>query len=150
MQAMSEAPPKVQHVVPHEPEIEFLGKVVRIGLWVLRGFFWFAGLAAIAGSTYLVLNPESLMSEPGPVPPLADRIADGLTWWCLGVPLMLPSGWLVGRGRWVMLVAGLALWIGPMLVDGDHRYGFVIRFFASLVAISVLLVWRTVFALTRN
>ena len=28
-------------------------------------------------------------------------------------------------------------------------YGYLIRFFASLVAVSVLLVWRTVFALTR-
>lgn len=150
MRAMPDAPPKVLHVVPREPEIEFLGKVVRIGLWTLRGFFWLAGLAALAGSTYLVANPESLVSEPGPVAPLAERVVDGLTWWCLGVPLLLPSRWLVGRARWPMLLAGLALWLGPMFVDGDHRYGFVIRFFASLVAVSVLLVWRTVFSLTRD
>lgn len=147
---MPDAPPQPPFIVPREPEIEFLGKVVRIGLWALRGFFWLAGLAALVGSVFLVTSPEAQMSEPGPVPPVGERIADSLTWWCLGVPLLLPSGWLVGRGRWPMLFAGLALWFGPMLVDGDHRYGFVIRFFASLVAVSVLLVWRTVFSLTKN
>jgi len=143
------APPGPAFLGKREPEIEFLGKVVRCGLLALRGLFLLGGLAAIAGAVYLTFEPAAGASEPAPIPPLATRVATSTVWWCLGVPLLLPTGWLFGRGRWPMLAAGLALWFGPCWLEGDHSYGFVIRFFASFVAVSVLLVWRAVFALTR-
>ena len=143
------APPPPDFISPHEPEIEFLGKVVHICLRVLRVFFWLFGAISVASAVYLVGNPEVQQSEPSPLPPLSQLVAHHLTWWCLGIPLLLSADWLFGRGRWLMLGVGLLLWLAPHALPGDHPYGYILRFFASLVAVSVLLVWRTVFALTR-
>ena len=90
------------------------------------------------------------MSEHEPIPPLPHRIANNLVWVCVGLPLVLPSRWLFGTGRWKALAVGLLLWFGPMLIDGDHAYGFLIRMFASFVACATLLILRTLRTLTAE
>jgi hypothetical protein len=60
------------------------------------------------------------------------------------------TDWLFGRGRWWALGLGASLCFGAVLLPGDHAYGWVLRFFASLIACATLLVWRTVWGLTRH
>ncbi len=134
---------------PREREIELFAKVVRVFLRAGRVLFAVVGAAAIAASVYALADPAVVYSEADPLPPLSARIAHGAVWWCLGIPLLVPVRWLFGRGRWPMLALGLLLWLLPMLLAGDPAYCFVIRFFASFVAVSVLAVWRTLYALAR-
>src|SRR5262245_36004903 len=128
---------------PREPEIEFLGRLARGVLAMLRLLLFVAGIVAIVLACYLAASPPAPMTPHEAVPPLQQRIAFNFVWVCAGVPLVLPSRWLFRRGRWKALALGLALWFGPMLLDGDHPYGFLIRMFASFVACVTLLVLRT-------
>lgn len=121
-----------------EPEIVFLGKVVRIGLRVFRGA---TQLAALLGIFYGV---SQVLPGTNDSPPIAPQFV----WLCIGIPPLVSTTWLFGPGKWLMLALGLLLWIGPHFLEGDSDYGYILRFFASLVAISVLFVWRTVFDLS--
>ena len=149
------APPPPEVATPREPEIEFLGKVVQFALLAFRAATVTAGALALAYGVYGIANPQMVEIwgivgiTPGPIGTGLEPIAPYFVWLCVGIPPLLPTGWLFGRGRWPMLLVGLALWLGPHALDGDSEYGYLIRFFASLVAVSVLLVWRTVFALTK-
>lgn len=132
-------PPTDPTSPPREPEIEFLGRVATRGLVVLRTAFWLAGAVAIAyGAWRALLAPE----REGPASAL------GPVWVAVGVPLVLPVDWLFGRGRFAVLGISAALWFLPMLLPDDHRFGFVLRMFATLVACLSLLVWRTLWRLT--
>ena len=130
-------------VEPREPEIEFLGRLARRVLTLLRLALFVAGLVAIAAACYITASPPAAATLHEVVPPLQQRIAYNFVWVCAGVPLLLPSRWLFRAGRWQALALGLVLWFGPMLLDGDHAYGFLIRMFASFVACVTLLVLRT-------
>jgi hypothetical protein len=124
-----------------EPEIVFLGRLAGCVLTTLRLALFVAGLVAVAIACYLTASPPE--APPNEViAPLQQRIASNFVWVCAGVPLLLPSRWTFGKGWWKALALGLALWFGPMLLDGDHPYGFVIRVFASFVACVTLLVLR--------
>jgi len=81
---------------------------------------------------------------------LAIRFTQYVVWFCIGIPPLLPIAWLFGRGRWLMLAVGAAIWFLPMWLPGDHEFGWLLRFFATVVALSVLFVWKTIFALTRK
>ncbi len=131
----------------HEPEIDALGRIARIGLRVLRWLSVLVGLAAIAGAFFTVYYPVPIYSDD--IPPLPTLIAHQVTFVCLGLPLVLPIAFTFGRGRWIALGIGALLWFGPMLLEGDHDFGFVVRMFATLVAIAALAVWRTLFGLTN-
>ena len=137
-------------VVPREPEIEFLGRLASRVLALLRVLLFVAGLVAIAAACYLTANPPAATTQHEGIPSLQQRIAHNLVWVCVGLPLVLPSRWLFGAGRWQALAIGLLLWFGPMLLDGDHEYGFLIRMFASFVACVTLLVLRTLRTLTAD
>ncbi|HEX6813428.1 MAG TPA: hypothetical protein VF384_17550 [Planctomycetota bacterium] len=135
---------------PREPEIEFLGKVARRVLAFLRAMLCLAGLVAIAVAIWLTLDPPAGPTEHAAIPPLSQRIAHNLVWVCVGLPLVLSSRWLFGAGRWTALALGGLLWLGPMLLEGDHSYGFLIRMFATFVACATLLVLRTLRQLTAT
>jgi len=134
---------------PREPEIEFLGKVVAFGLLMFRAATVTGALVAVAYGVANIVDPPyypfMTMGVGG-----GRMVAPFFVWFCIGIPPLLPVKWLFGGGRWSMLLVGIALWFGPMWLEGDHDYGFILRFFASLVAVSVLLVWKTVFALTQK
>lgn len=122
---------------------------MRVALLVLRGISIVVGLAAIAGAIYTVFDPVPVYSDDDAIPSLQTLIAQQMTLLCIGLPLALPHEWSIGRGwRWA-LALGLVAWFGPMFLEGDWAYGFALRMFASLVAVSVLAVWRTLFSLTR-
>lgn len=136
MQPEPNAPPPPTPV--HEPEIVFLGKVVRIGLLAFRGA---TQLAALVGIFFGVSQMVPTADTPATVAP-------HFVWFCIGIPPLVSTTWLFGRGRFPMLAMGIALWAGPSFLADDSDYGYIIRFFASLVALSVLFVWRTVFDLS--
>lgn len=150
---MTSVPPTGPATTTREPEIEFLGKVVRFGLVAFRAATVTAGAIAVV---YALLGIFLLgIFAPAAMPgmifstiPTTAPIAPSFVWLCVGIPPLLPIGWLFGRGRWPMLAVGLALWSGPHWLEGDAEYGYLIRFFATLVALSVLVVWKTIFALT--
>jgi ABC-type amino acid transport system permease subunit len=129
----------------HEPEIVFLGKVVHVGLLVFRGATMLAALLGIAYGVSQMLGFGPSAADGGVK--TAPTIAPHFVWFCIGIPPLVSIRWLFGRGRWLMLALGIALWIGPNFLESDSDYGYIIRFFASLVALSVLFVWRTVFDL---
>ncbi len=140
--------------LPHEPEIEFLGRLARRALQALRGLFFTAGCAATLYGVLGVLWPRldvvrglvhGVFWADEPQPPVHRFV-----WLCVGIPLLLPTDWLFGRGRLPMLALGTALWFGPALLADDSDYGFVLRLFASLVAVATLLVWRTLSGLTSG
>lgn len=125
---------------PHEPEIELLGRVARRFLRVLRAVFFAAGMVAIVVGVRFLCDDTPADAEP---------IAwFGLVWICAGLPLLLRADWILGRRGWIAALAGAMLWIGPALLPQDHEFGWLIRFFASLVACAVLFVWRTLWRLT--
>jgi hypothetical protein len=135
-------------VTPREPEIEWLGRAARRALVGLRVLFWCLGAAAIAGAVWVTVDPALQQSEQGEPAPLATRVAHNLTFAAFAVPLLLPVGWTFGRGWKVALALGALLWLGPMLLPGDHPWGCLIRAFATLVGCAILLVWRTLWSLT--
>lgn len=137
-------------VEPREPEIEFLGRIASRVLALLRVVLFVAGIVAIAAACYLTANPPAATTQHEGIPALQERIANNFVWVCAGLPLLLRSRWLFGSGRWQALAVGLVLWFGPMLLDGDHAYGFLIRMFASFVTCVTLLVLRTLRTLTAN
>ena len=140
---------------PREPEIEFLGKLVRRALLAFRGATALAGAAAIGYAAVKFADPPPVTLPdygtitPSPVGEAPGPIAPFFVWLCIGIPPLVPTRWLFGRGRWPMLLVGILLWLVPSRLEGDSDYGYIIRFFASLVAIAVLGVWRVCFGLTR-
>jgi hypothetical protein len=119
---------------PREPEIEALGRAARAFLVVLRAAFWLAGAVAIGFGAMRTVHPE-----------LSSR---GAVWLCVGVPLVLPIGWTFGRGKVPLLVAGVLVWFGAGLLPQNENWTWILRPFASLVAVASLLVWRTLWRLT--
>lgn len=147
-------PPNV--APPREPEIEFLAKVVRFALLALRFAAGTAGVVAIAFGVATItgvraVNPYVPASpNDGSISGPVTATAPDVVWLCIGIPLVLPIAFTFGRGRWPLLALGALLWFGPMALDGDHPWGWLIRVFASLVACSVLFVWKTLWSLTQR
>ena len=123
---------------PHEPEIQTLRRIARVGLMAIRLLFWLIG--AMALYTGLFGPPEWTR--------LDWQTTHLLVFACAGLPLVLPSATWLGRRWWLALLVGCLLWFLPMLRDSDHRYGFILRFFATLVACATIVVWRTLWRLT--
>jgi len=144
-----DANPPTSSLPPREAEIEVLGKVVRVGLLALRGVLILAAMAATVVGLIGIVHPPSSIIRLGDGGEPMTR-APMFTLLCIGIPPLLPIRWLFGRGRWPMLVVGAILWFLPMWLDGDHEYGWLLRFFATVVALSVLVVWKTIFALTQK
>ena len=131
---------------PREPEIELLGRIARRGLWVLRRVLWIAGVVAIVyGVTMIVAPADASAADPEPLP---KGPALGFVWVCAGWPVLVHVDWLFGRGRWIALGIAALLWAAPSLLVSDPEYGFILRFFATLVPCLTLLVWRTLWRLT--
>jgi hypothetical protein len=134
---------------PHEPEIELLGRIASRALWTIRRVLWLAGAVAIGFGVWIsgrdahwtFAAPYSLLSVPA---------ATGVVWISVGLPLLCRVDWLFGRGRWRALLLGVSLWFGASAMPGDRDYGWILRIFASLVACLTLLVWRTLWRLTRT
>ncbi len=133
---------------PHEPEIEALARVARGFLWGVRRLFWLAGAVAIGYGLIGLWQKRTGWSEvtPGQLHPLAHVDA---VWLCVGLPLLVPVDWLFGRGRWWALALLATLWFAPRLLGGDDDFGYLLRIFASGVACASLLVWRTLWRLTK-
>jgi hypothetical protein len=129
---------------PREPEIEFLGKVARIGLAAIRVVFWLAGAVAIAFGIVQLAMPLVFQTAFE----VQSRIARHFVWFCPGLLLVAPVQWTCGRGRWRMLAASALLWFVPIWLPGEVDYGFVLRMFGTLIAFLTLLVWRTLWRLT--
>jgi len=151
---MTSAPPPGPATTTREPEIEFLGKVVRFGLVAFRAATVTAGAVSVVYALLGIFAPAQVTvwmpTLDEATATATEPIAPSFVWLCVGIPPLLPTGWLFGRGRWLMLAVGLALWGGPHWLEGDAEYGYLIRFFATLVALSVLVVWKTIFALTKS
>ena len=143
MTSLNQPPP-----TPREPEIELLGRIAGRFLWFVRRVLWLGGAAAIAhgcwrsstDSGWDLDQPSTLATLPA---------ATGVVWICLGAPLVVRVDWLFGRARHAALATGASLWFGACLLPREQEYGYVLRFFASLVACLTLLVWRTLWRLTR-
>ena len=144
---MSEAQPPA---APHEPEIEFLGKLAHGFLATARVVLWLAGAAAISYGCWQLLRGTTPPMARGDASMLAP-ITASIVWFPLGLPLVLPADWLVTRHRyriWLLLVCAL-LWFIPMLLGDASRYGYILRMFATLISFLSLLVWRTLWQLTK-
>jgi hypothetical protein len=92
-------------------------------------------------------QPRVGWSEVAPGQLRPDTYADAV-WLCVGLPMLAPAEWSFGRGRWLALAALLTLWFLPSLL-GDDDYSHVLRVFVSIVALALLLVWRTPWRLTK-
>ncbi len=143
------------HHPPIEPEIEFLGKLARGFLRVLRGAFAVAGTVAavvVVWRTFDTSPPADLLFPPGVVyepPPLFERFAPNAVWLAAGLPLLLPVGWTFGRRWWLLLLAAALLWTLPMLAASDHRWGWLLRIAGTFCGVATMAVWRTLAGLTR-
>ncbi|MFT4844208.1 MAG: hypothetical protein ACI8UD_003542 [Planctomycetota bacterium] len=134
---------------PREPEIEFMGKVAHEALRLIRGAFWVGGVAAIVyGYGQFVSSYEAPPADPSSA---VYPSALGTIWFTLGLPLMLPTCWLLKK-RWAgisMAIVYPLMWFVPMSLPDDSPYGFILRLFTTTVAFSTLLVWRTLWQLTN-
>jgi len=141
---MSDAP---MPTPPREPEIEFMGKLARCALRIIRAAFFGAGTYAVVFGCQQLFGSEAAAS----LPPTQAHWDRGVVWIALGVPLMLPNRWLFtqSRARIALIVGFAALWFAPVWFANDSPYGFILRMFATLVAFLTMLVWRTLWRLTQ-
>ena len=135
---------------PTEPEIEFLGRLAHEALRLIRGAFWVGGVTALYYGYEQIATPpqtQPMAEVSNPVMPSAL----GTIWLTLGLPLALPTCWLLKK-RWAcisMAILYLLMWFVPMSLPDDSPYGFILRCFTTVVAFSTLLVWRTLWQLTN-
>ena len=134
---------------PREPEIELLGKLARGFLLAARGVFFLAGVTAIIYGSKRALIQGGGWEWPG----FAWRAmpsASGAVWAALGLPLVLRADAVLNRGRtqFALIIASAMLWFGPILLQDDSAYGYILRLFATFVAFLCLAVWRTLWRLT--
>lgn len=116
-----------------EPEIRFLARVVGACLLAFR---W---ATLIAGGYAIYYAVRGILTET--------KNEGYYVWLCIGLPAFLPVHWLISWRSALLLIPALALWFGPSQLPEDSDYGYIIRMFATGVAISVLVVWRTVYRL---
>lgn len=138
---------------PREPEIEFLGKLAHGFLAVARFVLWLAGVAAIAYGTCRAAGIEPIFTSfLLPDSTSSDQAsASSVVWFTLGLPLVLPADWLLTKNRhriWILIVSALT-WFVPMLFGDSSSYGYILRMFATLISFLSLLVWRTLWQLTK-
>jgi hypothetical protein len=135
---------------PREPEIELLGRVAHEALRLMRGALWVGGVTALVYGYEQYAAPSqnpAMLGVSNPVMPSAL----GTIWITLGLPLVLPTCWLLKK-RWAcisMAILYSLMWFVPMNLPDDSPYGFILRFFTTTVALSTLLVWRTLWQLTN-
>jgi hypothetical protein len=135
---------------PREPEIEFMGRVAHEALRLIRGAFWVGGVTALVYGYEQYATPSQNPTVVG----MSNEVmpsALGTIWFTLGLPLVLPTCWLL-KQRWAcisMAVLYPLMWFVPMSLPDDSPYGFILRCFTTLVAFSTLLVWRTLWQLTN-
>ena len=120
---------------PREPEIEFLGRIVRIALRGIRVVLWLAGVAGV------VVCVQRMVVE--------GQLAPSAVWLCPGLLLITPIAWHRGRRLGILLAIGALLWFGPIALPDDTSWGFVLRMFATLIAFLTLFVWHTLWRLTE-
>ena len=125
---------------PHEPEIEVLRRIASGGLLAIRSVFWLAGAFGVWSG---VFGPPDWTTLDWQQPEV-------FVFACAGAPLVVPSAWWLGRGRWLALGIGLVMVAAPMLHADDHRYGYVLRAFALLTGCLSMVVWRALWRLTRT
>jgi hypothetical protein len=116
-----------------EPEIRFLAQVIGACLLLFR-------VATVIAASYSIYH--ALAGIHGNA-----ETARFYVWLCIGLPPLLPVRWLFSRAGALLVLPGLLLWFGPGQLSDDSDYGYIIRIFATGVALSVLLVWRTVYRL---
>jgi len=136
---------------PREPEIELLGKLARGFLFAARAVFFLAGVTAIIYGSKRTLIQGGGWEWPG----FAWRAmpsASGAVWVALGLPLVLRADGVLNRGRTqlALIIASAMLWFGPMWLQDDSAYGYILRLFATFVAFLCLVVWRTLWRLTST
>lgn len=132
---------------PREPEIEFLGKLARGLVQIVRVVLWCGGVYALVYGFQQMLDPAPVKQVPG----FESHSDLGAVWIALGLPLVIPTKWTLQKNRvaMVMLAVFVTLWFGPMLLENDSPYGFILRLFATLISFLSVLVWRTVWRLTQ-
>ena len=134
---------------PREPEIEFMGRVAREALRLMRGALWLGGMAALVYGYQKFMAPyENSPRETGNA---VMPSALGTIWLTLGLPLVLPTCRIMNKPR-ALIGTGIiyvALWTVPMSLPDDSPYGFILRIFTTVVSFSTLLVWRTLWRLTN-
>jgi hypothetical protein len=141
---MSETPmPKP----PREPEIEFMGKVARRVILLLRVAFFSAGALAIGHG----LQEMAATGSADSLPPMQAHNDRGVVWIALGLPLVVPSRWILSKTRALkaMLAVFALLWFVPVCFENDSPYGYILRMFATLISFLSMLVWRTLWRLTQ-
>lgn len=82
----------------------------------------------------------------------ADDRGEAIAWTTLGlsfgVPLLMPLLWQRRHLRW-LLPAFLLLWLLPIAVDPEPL-AFILRMFATSVAITALILWHLLLSLTKH
>lgn len=129
---------------PPEPEIELLARIARGALWTLRAAMVAAGVFAVGYAAWRWLAPA-----PADSPEAPPAGWSGVVWLCVGLPPLLPVRVWFSRWRWPLLAGFALLWFLPALSPADIEYGWILRTFATVVALSVLLVWRVAMGLLR-
>ncbi|MBX3464515.1 MAG: hypothetical protein KF830_15205 [Planctomycetes bacterium] len=136
------------HSETPEPEVRALTALARVGLLAVRALLALVGLAAIGGAVYAVFEPAAFHAEPSAVPPCGERIARSAVFVGMGLPLVLPAGWMFGRGRWAALALGLFVVAAPMPLEAAPAHG-LLRALAVGVGTAATAVWQTLWRLHR-
>jgi hypothetical protein len=131
---------------PREPEIEFMGKLAHGMVLIVRVALWGGGVCALVYGFQQMLDPTPSPQVPG----LETHSDRGAVWIALGLPLVIGAKRILKKGPAAILILTIfvALWFGPMLLENDSPYGYILRLFATLISLMSVLVWRTVWRLT--
>lgn len=121
-------------------ELPRLRSVVLAALWTLRTIAFAAGLAALTLALVYHDRPPTVTDAEVPKVTLGNVLVGLAT--SFGLPLLLPSRWLRDRRLLAVLLVLAVAWVLPTLRGDDRSHGWLLRAFASLVAIAVMVLWN--------
>ncbi|MBK8095522.1 MAG: hypothetical protein IPK26_00330 [Planctomycetes bacterium] len=127
-------------VEPERPiELEPLRRASIVTLTTLRLLAGLLGVAVIGFAGWHAWHTE-------------EERGTAIAWFALGlsfgVPLLMPLLWQRRHLRWLLPVY-LLLWLLPIAVDPEPL-AFILRMFATSVAITALILWHLLLSLTKQ
>jgi hypothetical protein len=131
---------------PDQPKsLQHLHRFALIGLLAFRTLAFAGGATAIVLGFVLREGQRGEGVQPVTLGSILLTLATSF-----GVPLLLPAPWLRDRRLIPVLLVLAIVWFLPTIRGGDSAYGWLLRAFATGVAIAIMVIWDVFYGLARQ
>lgn len=130
---------------PPRTELNGLRRASIVVLQAIRLAGGLLGLAVTGLVCWQVVQETSVLS--GNALPRHEALVHAALGCSFGLPLLLPLLWLRRLALWLLPLFAV-LWFGPIWLPDLSPYGFILRVFATGVAITALVLWNLLLSLT--